>query len=322
MLICSSLFPLYLIYESIPSRQVPDPLAILAVFFNGLAVSVLHLDRMASPNDIEENAPKRRKWCFGVLNEKSTDEVPGSVVLLSKTSTHNAPLGIDNIPARTSSSSLPPQFLTPLSRQSSRQSTLSRASRSSRKKKTSDGKIILSPQPEESSNDPLNWPFWKRNSALLSLGFYCCIGGGITPLLAAGFTNVAQTFNVPVAKVALTTGLYMLGLGIGGVIMSPTAIKIGKRPVYLATAILFILSSVWCALSPSYGSLIAARIFQGISVSPVEVLPSATVAEIFFLHERAFRLGIYTLLLLSGKNLIPLISAVIIQEAGWRWAFW
>lgn len=54
----------------------------------------------------------------------------------------------------------------------------------------------------------------------------------------------------------------------------------------------------------------------------MECLPSATVAEIFFLHERAYRLGIYTLLLLGGKNLIPLVSAVIVQAMGWRWVFW
>jgi MFS family permease len=92
--------------------------------------------------------------------------------------------------------------------------------------------------------------------------------------------------------------------------------------VYLFSAILFICTSVWCALSPSYVSLLVARIFQGISVSPVECLPSATVAEIFFLHERAYRLGIYTLLLLGGKNLVPLVSAAIIQSLGWRWVFW
>jgi MFS family permease len=55
---------------------------------------------------------------------------------------------------------------------------------------------------------------------------------------------------------------------------------------------------------------------------PCESLPSATIAEIFFLHERAYRIGIYTLLLLGGKNLIPLVSAAIIQAMGWRWVFW
>ena len=61
---------------------------------------------------------------------------------------------------------------------------------------------------------------------------------------------------------------------------------------------------------------------MGIAVSPVECLPSATIAEIFYLHERAYRLGIYTLLLLSGKNLVPLVSAAIIQGLDWQWVFW
>ncbi|KAK3081381.1 hypothetical protein LTS18_007252, partial [Coniosporium uncinatum] len=176
--------------------------------------------------------------------------------------------------------------------------------------------------PEDSANDPLNWPTWKRDAALLSLGFYCMVGGGMTPILAAGFNDVAATYNVSVPQVALTTGLYMMGMGVGSVVASPTAILFGKRPVYLVTAILFLLTSVWCALSPNYNSLLIARIIQGFAVSPVECLPSATVAEIFFLHERAYRLGIYTLLLLGGKNLVPLISAAIIETLHWRWVFW
>lgn len=190
------------------------------------------------------------------------------------------------------------------------------------KKKTPDGRIVLEPQPDDSLNDPLNWPTWRRDAALLSLGFYCMMGGGMTPVLAAGFGQVAQDYSVTTQQVAYTTGLYMMGLGLGSVIMAPTAILWGKRPIYLLGATLFILSAVWCALSPNYPSLVVARIFQGLAVSPVECLPSATIAEIFFLHERAYRVGIYTLLLLGGKNLVPLVSAAIIESRGWRWVFW
>lgn len=144
----------------------------------------------------------------------------------------------------------------------------------------------------------------------------------MTTVLAAGFNQVSKTYGVTTQKVAFTTGLYMLGLGVGSVIMSPTAILFGKRPVYLLGAVLFILSAVWCGLSPNYPSLVLARVFQGIAVSPVECLPSATIAEIYFLHERAYRVGIYTFLLLGGKNLIPLVSAAIIGSLGWRWVFW
>jgi MFS family permease len=148
------------------------------------------------------------------------------------------------------------------------------------------------------------------------------VGGGTTPLLAAGFTDVAHDYGVDVHSVSLTTGLYMMGMGLGSVIFSPTAILWGKRPVYLFGAVLFMATSIWCAASPSFTSLILARILQGVAVSPVECLPSATIAEIFFLHERAFRIGIYTLLLLGGKNLVPLASAAVIQNMGWRWVFW
>jgi MFS family permease len=119
------------------------------------------------------------------------------------------------------------------------------------KKKSKDGKFILEPQPDDSANDPLNWSTMRRDIALLSLGFYCMVGGGMTPVLAAGFHNVAETYHVSVPQVALTTGLYMLGLGLGSVIASPTAILYGKRPVYLTAIIIFLLSSVWCALSPN-----------------------------------------------------------------------
>ena len=242
---------------------------------------------------------------------------------MSKTN-RNEPLGLRNAPARTSASSLPSPF--PPGSRSSSVAPQARRPRSvlsvEEKKKTKDGKIILHPQPDDSMNDPLNWPTWRRDIALLSLGFYCMLGGGMTPVLAAGFSDVAATYKVSIPQVALTTGLYMMGLGLGSVIASPTAILFGKRPVYLMGIISFVISAIWCAKSPNYASLVVARIFMGLAVSPVECLPSATIAEIFYLHERAYRLGIYTLLLLSGKNLIPLVSAVIIQGLGWPWVFW
>ncbi|RDL31418.1 MFS general substrate transporter [Venustampulla echinocandica] len=273
-------------------------------------------DTDTSSGEPEKNTTQPTKWSLGVLNDSSTHEVPGSVLLLS--GQRNQPLGLRNAPARASHSSLPPQPFTTI--QNDHEPLPEELPEG--KKTTPDGAVILNPQPDESQNDPLNWPKWRRDASLLSLGLYCMIGGGMTTILAAGFTNVAETYDVTVPQVALTTGLYMMGLGVGSIIACPTAILFGKRPVYLASALVFVLSSVWCALSPTYSSLIIARVVMGLSVSSVECLPSATVAEIFFLHERAYRIGIYTLLLLGGKNLVPLVSAVIIQSLGWRWVFW
>jgi hypothetical protein len=63
-----------------------------------------------------------------------------------------------------------------------------------REKRTKDGKIVLSPQPEDTPNDPLNWTPSKRNIDLLSLGLFCMLGGGMTPILAAAFNDVAKRY--------------------------------------------------------------------------------------------------------------------------------
>jgi hypothetical protein len=65
---------------------------------------------------------------------------------------------------------------------------------------------------------------------LVVLGVHCLIGGGQTPILAAGFHTLSNQFGVSLSKIALTTGVYMLFLGIGSVILSPTALIYGKRP--------------------------------------------------------------------------------------------
>ncbi|ORY08773.1 major facilitator superfamily domain-containing protein [Clohesyomyces aquaticus] len=264
-----------------------------------------------SVQEVGEDVAPHARWTLGILADPLVDEVPGSIRLLSEEHDHHEPLGLHHEDQEKRASVFPspyhPQVLEKVVEA---------------EKRTKDGTIVLSPRPESTPNDPLNWSPARRNTDLLSLGLFCMLGGGMTPILAAGFNDVAKTFNVTVPKVALTTGLFMMGMGVGGALVTPTAILYGKRPVYLACCILLIATSVWCAASQSYGSLLVARIMQGIAVSPVEVLPSATIVEIFFLHERAGRIGIYEFLYLGGKNLIPLIAAAIVLSKGWRWVFW
>ncbi|KAK3370584.1 major facilitator superfamily domain-containing protein [Podospora didyma] len=252
---------------------------------------MVQAEHSAEPGKAEEGcsmgsrARTSSRWSFGVQNPKViTTQVPGK----STAPRTKSPAAIN-------------------------------ATNKSAPKTTRNGSIILDPQPSSSPNDPLNWPPWQRDLALASLSIYCMVGGGMTPLLAAGFTDIAASYAISVPQVALATGMFMLGLGVGCVLVSPTAILYGKRPVYLASTLVFAAASVWCALSPDFASLLAARILQGVAVSPVEALPSATIAEIFFLHERAFRIGVYALMLLGGKNLGPLASAAAIDRLGWRW---
>lgn len=97
------------------------------------------------------------------------------MLLLSKD--RNEPLGLRNAPARTSHSSIPTGGFPERQEPKPEKAGDNHGAGAEEKKKTANGKIILDPQPEDSANDPLNWPTWRRDAALLSLGVYCMVGG-------------------------------------------------------------------------------------------------------------------------------------------------
>lgn len=110
----------------------------------------------------------------------------------------------------------------------------------------------------------------------------------------------------------------MLGLGVGGLLVYPTAKLYGKRPLYLLSATTFLLYSMWCAVSSGYTSFSVARGFQGLAASPMEILVAITVFEISYLHQRGLWLGTYMLCSVGGMNLMPLISGVTMHFRTWN----
>lgn len=248
----------------------------------------------ADPSTNDETQSPTQRWKMGMLNVPDTEDVPGSIQLLLP------PGSLEANDAR-------PEDITAIRDDKKRDRT---------------GRFVLDPQPSTSPNDPLTWPVWRRDLALLAIGLYSLLGGGMMPVLAAGFGSIAETFDVSVPTVAQTTTVYLLGLAVGNVLLAPTAVLFGKRPVYLFTAVAFVGTAIWSACATSFPSLMAARVAMGLAVSSVECLPGASVAELYYLHEKTYRLGIYTLLLLGGKNIVPLASAAVIEAHGWRWACW
>lgn len=188
-------------------------------------------------------------------------------------------------------------------------------------KQTKEG-IVLNPQPQDDPNDPLNWPMWRRDVALLTVSIFALLAGGQTPILAPVMNVLGKEFDRPLHDLTYLVGVFMAAMGVGSALFAPLAVNYGKRVVYLASLLIFLAGLIWAANATSYSSLMGARVLSGIGCSPAESLPSTTIAEIYFAHERAYRIGIYTLLLLGGKNLSPLVSAFTANRLGWHWIFW
>jgi MFS family permease len=63
-----------------------------------------------------------------------------------------------------------------------------------------------------------------------------------------------------------------LFMGIGNLIAMPLAMAVGRRPVFLASALILTVGSIWCASSRSLGSHIAGRNILSLGAGQSEAL--------------------------------------------------
>jgi MFS family permease len=181
------------------------------------------------------------------------------------------------------------------------------------------GQIVLVPQPSDSPNDPYNWPRWQKEMFTAVIAYGCGCVGAVGPLLTSAFVPLAGEFNVPLQRFTLgVNGFCIMAIAVGSLICNTLAVKVGKRPIYLVTTIGLAVSCFWAAESRSFASLSVARALQGFCMAPFEALIPASIADIWHVHERGFRMAIFNLGVLGGINLASPIAGAIIQYGSYR----
>lgn len=122
--------------------------------------------------------------------------------------------------------------------------------------------------------------------------------------MTSAIVPLAEEFNVPVQRFTLgVQGSTIAAIAAGSLVLNTLAVKIGKRPIYIATSLGLMATCFWAAEARSFASLAAARAVQGFCMAPMEALVPASISDIWFVHERGFRNAIFNLGVLGGINL-------------------
>ena len=157
---------------------------------------------------------------------------------------------------------------------------------------------------------------------LLIVGLSAAVVGAFGPMLSPGFVQISAELGITVNTLSQATAWLILTIGISLFFANPLAKMYGKRPIYIAAVIVMFVGSVWGGAAQNYNSFLASRIFSGFGMAPYEVLVQCTLADLYFVHERATRIAIWNLFLLTGIAGGSLISGYIIQNLGYQWTFW
>lgn len=142
-----------------------------------------------------------------------------------------------------------------------------------------------------------------------------------TDLYLPALPAIARALNTDSAGVQLTLSIYLLGFGVGQLLVGPLSDRFGRRPVMLWGMLVFLLSSLVCAVADSLATLVAARLLQALGACAGPVLGRAVVRDLYGPAESARMLSHVTTATALAPLLAPLLGGWLTAAWGWRATF-
>jgi DHA2 family multidrug resistance protein len=98
--------------------------------------------------------------------------------------------------------------------------------------------------------------------------------------------------------------------------------KIGRKQYYIGSIILFTIASAMCGFSTNLWELVAFRFLQGIGGGALLSTSQAILFEAFPPKERSTAAGIFSLGIIIGPSVGPVLGGYIIDNLSWQWIFY
>ncbi|ETS83502.1 hypothetical protein PFICI_05378 [Pestalotiopsis fici W106-1] len=149
-----------------------------------------------------------------------------------------------------------------------------------------DGEIELVPQPSDDSEDPLNWPLWRKNLNFYALLHMVALVGVSKTMFVTVHSEVALSNGVSYTAAVALTGVPLCVSALSGMLSLVIAKVFGKRPIYLASTLFMFIGTMWgMYVMNSFSQNMASRVFQGLGWGAFDTLVLGSLQDTFFEHE-------------------------------------
>lgn len=133
--------------------------------------------------------------------------------------------------------------------------------------------------------------------------------------------HISQLFSVSAADMQLTLTVFMLMSGIMQLIVGPLSDQYGRRPILLASTLIFAAGSLLCSYADSIIALTLFRIIQAIGACGMLVVGFAIVRDVFSGDTCAQAYSYLNGLIAFSPMFAPFIGSYLDVHYGWQSTF-
>lgn len=131
-----------------------------------------------------------------------------------------------------------------------------------------------------------------------------------------------HVFGATTAEVQATLITFFLGYALGQSLYGPVTDRFGRKPPLYFSLLLFLASSVVCALAPSIHILAVVRLLQALGACGGAVMSRAMVRDLFPPQELRRIFSMLVLVLGVSPLAAPVIGGYLLIWFGWKSIFW
>lgn len=135
------------------------------------------------------------------------------------------------------------------------------------------------------------------------------------------FPAIADQFSVSMAVVQQALSAYLLAFSFMSLFYGTLSDSFGRRPVILASLLLFTAASIGAAFAPSFGWLLTFRVLQGLSAGGGRVIGQAIIRDRFSGAAAQRLMSHVTLVFGLAPAIAPVLGGYLHVAFGWRSVF-
>ncbi|SEF00892.1 drug resistance transporter, EmrB/QacA subfamily [Arthrobacter alpinus] len=159
------------------------------------------------------------------------------------------------------------------------------------------------------------WPaLWA-----LVLGFFMILVD--STIVSVANPKIMEGLNTDINSVIWVTSAYLLAYAVPLLVTGRLGDKYGPKNLYLIGLTVFTLASLWCGFSNDIGTLIVARVAQGLGAALMTPQTMAVITRIFAPDKRGPAMGLWGATAGVAMLVGPILGGVLVDGLGWEWIF-